>query len=73
MEQQLTRPNTPWQVMEFTATGQVSYPMEILNDQRSPRKHEMPDENFEGTEEVHSNVDSPLRADGPDLPTSASA
>jgi hypothetical protein len=37
------------------------------------RKHEMPDENFEGTKEGHSDIGSLLRADGPDLPTSATA
>jgi hypothetical protein len=35
MQQQLTRMNTPSQLVEFTLTGQISYPNKILNHLRS--------------------------------------
>jgi hypothetical protein len=37
-----------------------------------PRKDRMSDENLGGTEDDHSNVDSSLLVDGPDLPTPGS-
>jgi hypothetical protein len=71
IKQQLTRPNTPWQLLEFTLTGQISYPMKTEPNEIT-RKDRMPDENLEGTEDVHSNVGSALRVEGPGLPTPVS-
>jgi hypothetical protein len=45
---------------------------EDFEPSESTRKDEMPDENLEGTEDGHSNVDSPPHVDGPDLPIPAS-
>jgi hypothetical protein len=58
---------------EHTFAGTEIYRCKILNDLRSPRKDRMSDENLEGTEDGHSNVGSPLRVDGPDLPASVCA
>jgi hypothetical protein len=62
----------------FAATGIYRYNSDIVSDEdfepsEITRKHEMPDENLEGTEEGHSDVNCPFRVDGPDLPTHATA
>jgi hypothetical protein len=67
----LKRPNTPSQLLEFTLIGQISYP-QGFGPSEVTRKDNTPDENLEWTEDGHSNVDSPLRVDDPDLPTPAS-
>jgi hypothetical protein len=61
----------------FAATGIYPYRPNIIFDEHFEpsvvtHKDKMPDENLELTEDGHSNVDSPLCADGPDLPTPAS-
>jgi hypothetical protein len=61
----------------FATTGIYRYRPNITSDEdfkpsEVTRKKKMSDENLEGTEERYSNVDSPLRVDGPDLPTLAS-
>jgi hypothetical protein len=65
MQQQLRRPNALSQLLEFTLSGQISYPMKILNHLRSLTK--ISDEYLEGTEDGYSNVGCPLRVDGRDL------
>jgi hypothetical protein len=66
----LKRPNA------FAATGIYPYRPNISDEHFEPsevtHKDKTPDENLELTEDGHSNVDSPLRVDGPDLPTPAS-
>jgi hypothetical protein len=61
----------------FAATGIYHYRPNIISDEdfepsEVTHKDKTPDENLELTEDGHSNVDSPLRVDGPDLPTPAS-
>jgi hypothetical protein len=61
----------------FAATGIYPYRPNIISDEHFEpsevtHKDKTPDENLELTEDRHTNVDSPLRVDGPDLPTSAS-
>jgi hypothetical protein len=58
----------------FAVTGIYPYKTNIISDEdfelsEITRKDEMPDENREGTEDGHSNVNSVLRVEGPDLPT----
>jgi hypothetical protein len=62
---------------DFAAARIYRYMPNITSDEdfepsEITRKDKMADDNLEGTKDVHSNVDCPLRADGPDLPTSAS-
>jgi hypothetical protein len=45
---------------------------EDLEPSEITRKDKMVYDNLEGTEGGHANADTPLRADGPDLPTSVS-
>jgi hypothetical protein len=60
----------------FAATGMYPYRPNIISDEDFEQseiiqKYKIPDKNLEGAEGEHSNVDSPLRPDGPDLPTPA--
>jgi hypothetical protein len=60
----------------FTANGIYPYRPNIISDEdvepsEITRKDKISDKNLEGIEDGHSNVDSPLRVDGPDLPTPA--
>jgi hypothetical protein len=60
----------------FAAAGTYPYRSNIISDDDFEpsgitRKEKMPDENWEGTEDGHSDVDYPLRVDGPDLPRPA--
>jgi hypothetical protein len=61
----------------FAAGGIYPYRPNIISDEdfepsEITRKDEMPHENLQGTEDRHSNADSPLPVDGSDLPTPAS-
>jgi hypothetical protein len=38
MQQQLTRPNTPSKLVKFILTGQILYPIKIMNHLRSLEK-----------------------------------
>jgi hypothetical protein len=56
MQQQLTRPNTPSQLLEFTLTGQISYYNEDFEPSEIIRKDTTPDGNLRATKDGHSNV-----------------
>jgi hypothetical protein len=61
----------------FAATGIYPYRPNIVSDEdlepsEITRRDKMPDKNTEGTKDGNSNGDSPLRVDGPGLPTPAS-
>jgi hypothetical protein len=64
---------------EHAIAAAVIYPYRpnIISDEdfepsESTRKDETPDKNLDGTKDRYSNVDSPLRVDGPELPIPAS-